>query len=404
MRETRVVVTGIGVVSSIGTGRAAFWEALLSGQSGITPVAGFDTRDCAARIGGEVKDFEPERFIRPRHVPRYGRASQLGIAAARLALEDAGLDPRVAGARVSVFLGSTMGECGVQERLASACAHEGPGAIERRDVLMGLDSVMPLNIGRELGLQDADALVFPNACAAGNYAIGHGYDQIRAGRTDVVLAGGADAFSRLAYIGFGRMLALAPERCQPFDLNRQGIVIGEGAGLLVLEGRERAQARGARIYAELLGYALSCDAHHMTIPHVDGVSAVMRKACAAAGVTPDAVDLVSAHGTGTRMNDRTECEALGRVFGEHARRVPIVSIKSMLGHTMGAASALEAVACVMAVHDGRIPPTINFETPDPECPVDCVPNTMREAPVRVALNNSFAFGGNNAATVFARCA
>jgi 3-oxoacyl-[acyl-carrier-protein] synthase II len=198
------------------------------------------------------------------------------------------------------------------------------------------------------------------------------------------------------------MLALSPDRCRPFDKNRQGIVIGEGAAILLLESLSRARQRQARIYAEVLGYGLSCDASHMTIPHLPGVVAVMRKALQQSGVDPGDVSIVSAHGTGTKINDKTECEAIRQCFGNHVEAMPVFSIKSMLGHTMGAASAFEAVACVLAIAEGKIPPTINYETPDEECPVDCVPNRCREASVQVALNNSFAFGGNNAATVFSR--
>ena len=204
------------------------------------------------------------------------------------------------------------------------------------------------------------------------------------------------------FTGFNRLLAVAPERCQPFDRNRKGMMVGEGAALLVLERREDAVARGAMIYAEILGYGLTCDAHHMTIPHVDGATRVMRRALDDAGLRPTDVDYISAHGTGTPANDRTECQAIREVFGDHTDQLPVSSIKSMLGHAMGAASALEAVACVLAIHNDLLPPTINVETPDPECLVDCVPNVSRAHRVDIALNNSFAFGGNNACVVFSK--
>jgi 3-oxoacyl-[acyl-carrier-protein] synthase II len=396
--ETRVVITGLGAVTSIGTGIEAFWQALLDGRSGISPIARFETSGADTHVGGEIPDFDPRAALPASRVDRYGRASQLAIAAGRLALADAGLPDRLAEPGVSVFVGTTMGECQVQEQVVEGRL-QGKGDALAAAWRKVPDHVLAINLAREIA-EAARTRVFPTACAAGNYAIGYGYDEIRAGRASVVIAGGCDAFSRMAFAGFSRMLSLSPDRCRPFDRDRKGILIGEGAGLLVLESWAHARARGATPYAEMLGYGLSCDAHHMTIPHPDGITAVMRRALASAGVEPDAVGLVSAHGTGTRMNDKTESEAIHRVFGERGGTVPVSSIKSMLGHTMGAASALEAIACVLAVRHNRIPPTINFETPDPECPIDCVPNVMREARVGVALNNSFAFGGNNAATVF----
>jgi 3-oxoacyl-[acyl-carrier-protein] synthase II len=292
-----------------------------------------------------------------------------------------------------------MGECQVVEAAVREQARHGSPQFSARDIRKAPENVLALNIARELALE-ARCLVFPNACAAGNYAIGCGFDQIQLGEADIVLAGGCDAFSMVALTGFGRMLALTPDRCRPFDKNRQGIIVGEGAAILLLESLSHARRRGARVLAEVLGYGLSCDASHMTIPHLPGVVAVMRKALRQSQVETGDVSIVSAHGTGTRINDKTECEAVRQLFGSHEDTMPVFSIKSMLGHTMGAASAFEAVACVLAIAEGKIPPTINFETPDEECPVDCVPNRHRESRVRVALNNSFAFGGNNAATVF----
>jgi 3-oxoacyl-[acyl-carrier-protein] synthase II len=398
----RVVVTGVGAVSAIGVGRAAFWEALLAGRSGVGPVRAFDPAPYPVGIAAEIPGFEPAAWLSPVHRRAFGRTSGLAVAATRLALADAGLDG-VPDGETAIIVGTTMGECQLQETIATTWAHAGLDRLDGAVVRAAPDSVVAVNVARALAVE-ADAWVVPTACAAGNYAIGFGYDRVRSGECQVALVGGADAFSRIAFTGFGRMLSLAPDRCRPFDRDRQGIVIGEGAGILVLESLARARARGAPVLAELRGYALSCDAHHMTIPALDGVTAVMAQAMAASGVAPESVSYVSAHGTGTRVNDRTECEAIRRVFGPRAGRLPVSSIKSMLGHAMGAASALEAIACVLAVHEGRIPPTINFETPDPECPVDCVANVARELPVEVALNNAFAFGGNNAATVFARAA
>jgi 3-oxoacyl-[acyl-carrier-protein] synthase II len=395
----RVVVTGLGVVSSIGTGLGEFWSSLLEGKSGISQVELFDTSGFSTSVGGEVKDFEPSLFIQEENIPKYGRTSHLAIASARLALADAGLTAEdLAQGDVGIYLGTTMGECQVREAMGAFWMDK--GMVLRGDVERLPDSVVPANIACEMNIH-AHCLMIPTACAAGNYAISYGFDQLKSDKVSIVLAGGADSFSHESYVGFDRMMSLAHDKCRPFDKNRKGIVIGEGAGMLVLETLEHALMRGSRIYAELLGYGLSCDAHHMTIPHVDGIELVMARALEAAPIAPADVDLVCAHGTGTRMNDRTEYQALKRVLGSFEERVPVVSIKSMVGHTMGAASAMEATASVMCIHDSKIPPTINFETPDQECPVDCVPNVMREANVDVVLNNSFAFGGNNCTTVFA---
>jgi 3-oxoacyl-[acyl-carrier-protein] synthase II len=259
--------------------------------------------------------------------------------------------------------------------------------------------VIAAHVASELGLAGPN-LVIPTACAAGNYALAHASDAIRHGEAEVMLAGGADAFSRITYTGFARLGAIAPERCQPFDKHRKGMVPGEGAAILVLERRDRAMARGATIYAELVGYGLTCDANHMTAPQGDGAARAMQIAMADAGVRPDEIGYISAHGTGTLINDRVETAAVKQAFGEAAYAVPMSSIKSMLGHTMGAASAIEAAACTLAVRDNRIPPTMNHETADPECDLDYVPNAARDVPLELSMNNAYAFGGNNASVIF----
>jgi 3-oxoacyl-[acyl-carrier-protein] synthase II len=259
--------------------------------------------------------------------------------------------------------------------------------------------VLAAHVASELGFAGPN-LVIPTACAAGNYALAHASDAIRYGEATLMLAGGSDAFSRITYTGFARLGAIAPARCQPFDKLRKGMVPGEGAAILVLEHRDRAIARGAKIYAELVGYGLTCDANHMTAPHGDGAARAMQIAMTDAGVRPDEIGYISAHGTGTAVNDRIETMAVKQAFGDAAYRVPMSSIKSMLGHTMGAASAIEAAACSLAVRDDRIPPTINFENPDPECDLDIVPNAARHVPVELSMNNAYAFGGNNASVIF----
>jgi len=242
--------------------------------------------------------------------------------------------------------------------------------------------------------------MFANACSAGNYSIGYAFDLIRSGKADVMLAGGVDAFSRVNLVGFSRLYAMAPEVCRPFDLNREGMLVGEGAGMLLLETLDSALKRKATIYAEILGYGLSCDAYHMTAPKEEGIVECMRRGIKEAGIKIEDVDYISAHGTGTVQNDKTECSAIKKVFGAKYKEIPISSIKSMLGHTMGAASAIEAISCCLTIKEGVIAPTINYQTPDPECDVDCVPNHSRKAEVNIAFNNSYAFGGNNACLVF----
>lgn len=405
MEPARVVVTGIGFVTSIGQGRENVWRGLLAGRSGISRVESFDPSRHAASLGGEIKDFSPPGFRRldPRGL---GRASQLAVGAARLALEDADLAEGLAGTarrRVGVAMGTTSGEPGLVEDfddlyLAGQAERIGPEI-----ATLYPSHVIAAHIAAEFDF-GGPVTMLPAACAAGNYAIGWSLDALRAGRADLMLAGGADAFSRITYTGFARLGAIAPELCQPFDKNRKGMVPGEGAAVLVLETLERAARRGARIYAEVAGYGLTCDAHHMTAAHPegDGAARAMRAALRHAGLDAAAIDYVSAHGTGTPTNDKLETKAMKQVFGD--RRLPASSIKSMLGHTMGAASAIESGVCALAVAENRVPPTIHFAEPDPECDLDCVPNVARELEVGVAMNNAYAFGGTNASVIFRKVA
>jgi 3-oxoacyl-[acyl-carrier-protein] synthase II len=303
-----------------------------------------------------------------------------------------------------VSLGTTSGEPCVIERFNDCCRASGPDRFGP-----GLLTDYPCHtiaghVAAELGLAGVNA-VLPAACAAGNYALAHAHDVLEAGRADVMLAGGADSFSRITFTGFARLGAIAPDVCRPFDRNRKGMIPGEGAAVLVLEPLERARRRGARVYAEVAGYGMSCDAYHMTGMHPEGDGAVraMTRALADSGVRPEGVSYVSAHGTGTPTNDRVETVALKRVFGAAARAIPVSSVKSMLGHAMGAASALEAAVCALAVFCDRVPPTAHLEEPDPECDLDYVPNQSRACRVDVALNNAYGFGGNNSSLVLRKC-
>ena len=399
----RIAVTGVGTVTPIGTGREQFWRSLLAGRCGAGPVESFDTSNFQVHRGAEVKDFRASDYVFELDPGCLGRASQFAIAAARLALEDASLDPIAFDTQqAGVICGTTSGEPQVIEQFDDQYVGGGLDRIGPEFIKQYPCHVIAANVASELGFA-GEVNTIPAACAAGNYAIAHAFDLLRSGRANVMLAGGADSFSRITFTGFARLGAIAPDVCRPFDRRRKGMIPGEGAGMLVLEPLDRAMRRGARIYCEVAGYGLSCDAHHMTAAHPEGSGAAraMEAALRQSGVTPDDVDYISAHGTGTPTNDRLETIAVKRVFREAAYRTPISSIKSMLGHTMGAASAIEAVVCALAIFYDHIPPTINLQESDPDCDLDYVPNCAREHRVAVAMNNAYAFGGNNSSLILA---
>jgi 3-oxoacyl-[acyl-carrier-protein] synthase II len=397
----RVVVTGLGVVSALGIGRQEFWPRILAGESGISPVSGFDTSAFRVHLGGEIRGFDPAPFV--ERSQGAGRATKLAIAAARLAVADAGLEmATLPPERMGGAVGTTSGEPLEIERLNDE-AVRGAASASERFLRAYPCHALATCVADELGAA-GPTTVLPTACAAGNYAAAFGAQTLAAGRADFMVVGGADAFSRITFTGFARLGAITPDVCRPFDRNRKGMVPAEGAAMLVLEPLAQAQRRGARIWGEIRGYGLSCDAHHMTAAHPEGAGAAraMTEALRSARIAPEDVDYISAHGTGTPTNDRLESLAVRAAFGAAADRVPISSIKSMLGHAMGAASAIEAVVCCLALDAGVVPPTINYETPDPQCDLDVVPNEARELPVRVVMSNAYAFGGNNASVIFAR--
>jgi len=395
--QNRVVITGLGVVSSIGVGKDDFWSNLTAGKSGISEISSFDTSGLDNHMGGEIKDFDPYGFVEFAHDT--GRASQLVLAATKLAINDAKLDIfNIGHDHVGVIIGTTMGESQVLETINHTWFEKGEDEVNPALILEYPDKVLADNVSLKFSLRNNN-LVIPTACSAGNYSIGYGFDLIKRGKAKAIIAGGGDAFSRMAFIGFSRLYAMAPEKCQPFDKNRKGMIVGEGAGILILEELESAKKRGARIYAEILGYGLSCDAFHMTAPRAEGIVKAIAKAIKESRIKKEDVGYISAHGTGTPANDKSESWAIQKVFGKSVKKVPTSSIKSMLGHTMGAASAIEAITCCLALEKSVIPPTINYETPDPECPLDYIPNKARKKKIKIALNNSFAFGGNNACLV-----
>jgi 3-oxoacyl-[acyl-carrier-protein] synthase II len=397
-----VFITGVGVVSSMGLGKEEYFRSLAEGRSGISLVESFDPKNLGREYAGEVKQFHAKDHLTAAEMRRTGRCSAMTLAAARMAITDAGIDPAMLrGPRVAVVLGTTMGEANIFADLDSRWIKNGPTAVKRALLPKFGSTLLPIHVARAIGAQGM-MLTLPAACAAGNYAIGFAADLIRSGRADVVISGATEVLQELQFSGFVRLAAMAQNRCQPFDLNRQGLIVGEGSGLLVLESEAHAIRRGARPQAEVGGYGLSCDAYHITRPHPEAVGSIaaMRDALRYSGITANDVDFVNAHGTGTRANDNAETKVMREIFGD--RKVPISSMKSMLGHCMGASSALEAIACVMTIETGIYPPTIGYETPDPDCDVAVVANTARAGKSDILLNNSLAFGGYNAVACFAK--
>ncbi|MFW6051167.1 MAG: beta-ketoacyl-[acyl-carrier-protein] synthase family protein [Myxococcota bacterium] len=398
----RVYVTGVGVVSSLGFGREAFWEALAGGRSGAAPVELFDPTGLDRQIACEVKGFRPRDHLTAAEARRMGRCSAFAVAAARMAAEEAGIAPELLRSeRTAVILGTTMGEANLLGELEAAWIHRGEEAVPSGLIPRYGTTLLPIHVARAFGARGM-VQTLPAACAAGNYAIGYAADQIRAGRADAAITGASEVIEKLQFAGFCRLGAMAPERCQPFDRDRKGLLLGEGSAMMILESEEHLARRGGVPLAEVGGYGLACDAYHITRPRPDGEGNLyaMRRALSTSGVDAEAVGFVNAHGTGTAANDPIETRVIREVFGE--RRVPVSSIKSMIGHCMGAASAIEAVSCVLSLDTGVLPPTINYETPDPECDLDVVANRPRELQVDVILNNSLAFGGYDAVLTFAR--
>ncbi|WP_030156935.1 beta-ketoacyl synthase [Glycomyces sp. NRRL B-16210] len=394
MSARRVAVTGLGPVSPIGTGRAAFAEALLAGRGGLRPVTAFDTTGFQIHHGCEVQDFDPETWLERLDPAETGRAAAFAIAAARLALADAGLDPAdLRDEAVLIALGTSDTEAREEDRLAVESAVAGPSGIEAATALRYTGG-LAVQVARDLALSSAEPLDVAAACAAGNHAIAYGLDAIRLGHADIALCGGADSFSRRMFASFHRVGTLAPDACRPFDTDRAGTVVGEGAGVLVLEALDHAEARGARVIGELIGAASNCDGLHPVAPDSASVAECIRLALKDAGLEPSDVDAICAHGTGTPVNDVNEARSIRSVFGESLP--PVVAVKPMLGHAMGASSALGAIAAAVALDAQFLPPTVNHRRTDPACGVDCVPGTGRAAKLRVVENHGFGFGGSNA--------
>lgn len=411
--QQRVVVTGMGAVSPVGNDVPSMWASLLAGRSGVGLITGIDTTQLKTKIGAEVKDFDATLYMERKDVRRSDRYTHFALAAAAQAVADASLameheDPR----RVGVVVGSGIGGVGTMFEQYDVLRERGPRRVSPFTVPSMLANSASGQVAISLGARGPN-LVPVLACATGNAAIGEAFALIRRGVADVMVAGSAEAaICDLAMAGFEIMGALSahnddPTRAsRPFDATRDGFVMGEGAGMVVLESLAHARARDARIYGEILGYGLTADAYHPTAPRGDGLGAseAMQMALAEAGIEPRTVDYINAHGTSTPLGDIGETAAIKRVFGDHAYRLAVSSTKSMMGHLLGAAGAVEAIVGLKTLQDGVIPPTINYETPDPACDLDYVPNTARRADVRVVLSNAFGFGGHNATLVLARLA
>jgi 3-oxoacyl-[acyl-carrier-protein] synthase II len=409
--QRRVVVTGLGLVSPLGTGVEKNWQAILEGRSGIRKITRFAADAYPARIAGEVPDFKAEDFIESKEIKKMDLFIQFALGAAAMAVEDSGL--RIEGEfanEVGVIIG--VGLCGLDtiEATHKAMLDGGPRKISPFFIPKVISNLAAGHIAIRYGAKGVNWTP-TSACASGTHAIGEAFHLIRRGLQDAVIAGGAEAcITPLGVGGFAAMKALStrndePERAsRPFDKERDGFIVGEGAGVLILEEREQALKRGAKIYAEVIGYAANGDAHHMTAPSPDGEGAArcMRLALKDAGLAPSDIGYINAHGTSTEYNDANETTAIKTVFGEHAAKLAVSSTKSMTGHLLGAAGAIEGVYSVLALHRGVLPPTINYEIPDPACDLDYVPNKARKADIEVALSNSFGFGGTNACAIFRR--
>src|SRR2546422_485378 len=411
MPNRRVVVTGIGLVSPLGIGTEANWEALCAGCSGIGPISKFDASQFATRIAGEVKNFDPLRFVERKDVKKMDVFIQYAIAASQFAMDDAKLTitPDL-GPRAGVFIASGIGGFTTIEREHKALLEGGPRKISPFFIPSAIINLAAGQVSIRFGAKGPNSATC-TACSASAHAIGDAFEIIRRGDADVMIAGGSEAaITPMGIGGFGALRALstrnsAPEKAsRPFDRDRDGFIVGEGAGVLILEDYEGAKTRGARIYAELVGYGMSADAYHITAPSEDGDGAVrvMRMALKSANIRPDQVDYINAHGTSTPYNDKLETLAIKHCFGEHAERLAISPTKSMNGHLLGAAGGLEAGITALVLFRQCIPPTINLDNPDPECDLDYVPHTSRAATIRYALSNSFGFGGTNGALLFKR--
>jgi 3-oxoacyl-[acyl-carrier-protein] synthase II len=408
----RVVITGMGTINPVGNDVSSFWEGLVAGRSGAGPITAYDASDQVVRIAAEVKDFDPVAYFGRKQVRRSDRFAQLAMFAADQAIADAGLvfDNNGTNPHAGIIVGTGIGGVGTLLDSYDTYRDRGPQRVSALMVPMMMPNAAAGELAIRYGLHGL-AMSLASACATGTNAIGEGAERIRHGAAEIMICGGVESVMHpLTLAALSNMGAVSrrndePERAsRPFDADRDGFLMGEGCGVLILESLEHAQQRGAQIHAEVFGYGSSCDAFHITAPDEEGAGAVlsMRAALDDAGLAPEEIDYINAHGTSTPLNDRTETQAIRRVFGKHAYKVPVSSTKSMVGHLMGAAGTVEAIACTKTLQTGVLHPTINYETPDPDCDLDYVPNESRETHPRTVLSNSFGFGGHNATLILRR--
>lgn len=410
MSKERIVITGIGVISPFGDGVAPFWDALIHGKNGIGKVSLFDASELNCQVAAECKNFDATKYMDPKEVKRSDRYTHFAVAAAKLAMQDAGLnESNLIPERFGVLIGSGVGGMDTIETQARAFIERGPRRVSPFMIPNLLANMSSGVVAIALGAKGVNFSVV-SACATGTHAIGEALLHLQAGREDVILAGGSEAaVTPLAFAGFCAMKAMAtnfndePQRAsRPFDADRCGFVMGEGAGVIALERYDHAVARGAHIYCEISGYGATCDAYHITSPDIEGrgLSQCLERTLEDANLNPEDVDYINAHGTSTPYNDKFETAAIHKVFGEHAKKLMVSSTKSMTGHMLGAAGAIEAAVCAKTIETGIVPPTINYEHPDPDCDLDYVPNIARESDVKVAISTNLGFGGHNGALLF----
>jgi 3-oxoacyl-[acyl-carrier-protein] synthase II len=409
MKKRRVVITGLGMVTPLGTGVAKNWEALCAGKSGIRRIEKFDASAFPCQIAGEVRDFKSEDFMDKQQVRRFDIFVHYAVASARMAIEDSGMKITKENChRVGCLTGSGLGGLAMLEHYHQVLLEQGPRRISPFFIPGIIANMAPGQIAIEFGAKGPN-LSIETACAASSHAVGESFRLIQEGKADAMISGGSEAVvTPLALGGFCSMRALTnrndePEKAsRPFDLNRDGFVMAEGAGILILEEMNQALDRGAHIYAEVVGYGMSADAYHISAPDPEGGGAIlcMKNAVEDAELKPEDIDYINAHGTSTKLNDESEARAIRAVFGEHASKLAVSSTKSMTGHLLGGAGGIEAIYTSLTIRHGIMPPTINYETPDPECDLDVVPNVARTGSVKAAMSNSFGFGGTNASLVF----
>ena len=409
-QKRRVVVTGVGVITAAGSGKQEFWSSLSQGRSGISLISAFDTTEFTTKFAGEIKTFDPSQHIDLKRLKRMDRTSQLAVACAKMAVNDAGLDFASGKQRLDragVIIGTAMAGHGYILNQHTTLMQKGPMRINPFTALASFPDACASNISIELGIT-GPSFSIATACSSASDAGGYAFDAIRNGSLDLLIMGGAEASiypGILAAFCVARALSTRNDEPQkasrPFSRDRDGFVLGEGAGILVLEEYEHAKVRGAHIYAEILGHGMTCDAYHMTVPDPEGKEAcrAMQMALADAGKTIHDIDYINAHGTSTSLNDKTETLIIKKAFGDQAYKIPISSTKSMIGHLIGAAGSVELVATLLAMENQEIPPTINFSSPDPECDLDYVPNQSRKAKIQTAMKNSFGFGGKNSVLI-----